>query len=57
MYIYYRTRIPKIKKTMKIEQSPYQTSGAPVVNPGPKPFEHSIPPGAHMDQFKVVRYL
>eukprot|EP01032_Pedospumella_encystans_P022485 gene22485-25478_t len=49
-----RTRIPKIKKSKKIEESPYQTSGAPPPAVGPKPFEHSIPPGAHGDQFRVV---
>lgn len=50
----YRTRIPKIKKSNKLEDSPFQTMGAPPPTTGPKAFEHSIPPGAHMDLFRVV---
>jgi len=50
-----RTKIPKIKKQTKIEGSPYQTLGAPVPARSLKPFDYSVPPGAHSDQFRIVK--
>jgi hypothetical protein len=52
-----RTKIPKVKlNNQKIGLSPFQMTDV-LSNDNskePKKFETSIPPGAHMDQFRMV---
>lgn len=50
-----RTKIPKIRKSKKIIESPFHTTGAiSVAELPPQQLNDSIPPGAHADQFRIV---
>lgn len=54
-----RAKIPKLKKVHRPDsaKSPFKLGSGEVDAPDKKLLSSSVPPGAHMDQFRVVAYV
>ena len=49
-----RSKIPKVKKQKDLESSPFKLKNNNDENTKPRPLYDSVPPGAHIDQFRIV---
>lgn len=49
-----RAKIPKVKKGVKADYSPFALTNAAMQQGKPKQIDSSIPPGAHTDAYRMV---